>query len=70
MVVTSRSGEIVFQSSDTSEGWAGLGERRGPSGNVVINDLYMYHIRFIAHATPSMPEPEWQEYVGHITLMD
>lgn len=70
VVVTSRSGEIVFQSSDSSEGWAGLGERRGPSGNVVINDLYMYHIRFIAHATPSMPEPEWQEYVGHITLMD
>ena len=70
LVVTSRSGEIVFQSSDSSEGWAGLGERRGPSGNVVMNDLYMYHIRFIAYATPSMPEPEWQEYVGHITLMD
>jgi gliding motility-associated-like protein len=68
LIITSRSGEIVFRSNDSSEGWGGLGDRRGK--DVVNNDLYLYQIRLITHSTPSMPDPQWQEFVGHITLMD
>lgn len=68
--VVSRSGQMVFETTDPEQAWDALDVPRAEKLEDVQNSLFRYILRVLPHATPLEPNPFWIEYSGHVMIVD
>lgn len=68
--VVSRSGQMVFETTDPEQAWDALDVPRAEKLEDVQNSLFRYILRVLPHATPLEPNPSWIEYSGHVMIVD